>query len=281
MIKIITDSTADVPQSMALENDIAIVPLKVSYHDHDYLDGVTLTRNDFYEALTSETIFPKTSQPTPNDFLTPFEKIKEAGDECICITLSSSLSGTYQSALLAKKLVDYEKIYIVDSLSATAGMLLLINQACKRVKEGREALQIVDELEKLKNRIHVVAALSTLEYLKRGGRISSAAAAIGSLARIKPIITVDVKGNVDVFAKAVGYQKAVNQVLEELKGVDTAYPVYPVYTYGTENLNKLLANVKDSNLPIAESIQVGPTIGTHIGPEVFGFVFIGPERPEN
>ena len=117
MIKIITDSTADVPQSMALENDIAIVPLKVSYHDHDYLDGVTLTRNDFYEALTSEMIFPKTSQPTPNDFLTPFEKIKEAGDECICITLSSSLSGTYQSALLAKKLVDYEKIYIVDSLS--------------------------------------------------------------------------------------------------------------------------------------------------------------------
>ena len=278
MIKIVTDSTADISPEMASELNIDIVPLKVCFNDCEYLDGVTLGRDEFYKNLVENGISPKTSQPTPNDYLTAFEKVKEAGDECICITISSALSGTYSSAMLAKKMVDYDKIYIVDSLTTIAGMKILVNQAHKRIEEGKNVLEIVEEIEELKGRIHIVAALSTLEYLKRGGRISSAAATIGSLARIKPIVTINVEGSIDIFAKAIGYQKAINIILEELKKADTDYPIYPVYTYGTDNLQKLISNIDQTVYPLEEAVQAGPTVGTHVGPEVFALVFVGPKR---
>lgn len=278
MIRIVTDSTADIPSKMAEENGISIVPLKVCINDKEYFDGVTIGKDEFYHKLVDEGVFPKTSQPTPNDFLDIFNDIKAKGDECICITLSSSLSGTYQSALLAKKLCEYDNIHIIDSLSATGGMLLLVHETIRLIKDGKSAEEIVETIEALKNRIHIVAALSTLEYLKKGGRISAATAAIGSLARIKPIITVDVEGNVDVFTKAIGFNKAISTVIENMTDVDTNYPIYPVYTYGTENLTKLLAHPALSKYSFAENVQVGPTIGTHVGPEVFGFCYIGNNR---
>lgn len=272
MIKIVTDSTSDIPQSIVDEYGIEVVPLNINIEGKDYQDGVTIQKDEFYEFLVSKPVYPKTSQPSPNDFLKVFNQIKETNDECICITLSSRLSGTYQSAILAKELCEYEGIHIIDSLSASAGELLLIEEAIKGIKANKPIDEIIKTVEELKGHIGISASLKTLEHLKRSGRLSSTSAMIGTLAKIKPIITVTKEGTVDVYAKAIGQKKAMEIVLKELDNIDDNYSVYPLYTYGTNNLDCILSKV--GNLKLQEKIQIGPTIGTHVGPEAYGFCFI-------
>lgn len=191
--------------------------------------------------------------------------MKEREETLICLTLSSKLSGTYQSACLAKDMVDYENIYIVDTLTAVAGIRLLCEVAINWIGENRSVENIVSDLEELKERVHIYAGLDTLEYLAKGGRISKTAAAIGTLASIKPIICVD-HGEVVVAGKTRGVNKATSVVCDKMQSdiVDT------LYSYGLENVEKL-----ESKLDIdVQRVRIGSTIGVHIGPNAFGVCFI-------
>ena len=276
MLKILIDSSSDYTLKECEEKDLLMVPLTVSIKDEHYRDGVDISKDEFYQKLVESADFPKTAQPSPQDFLNYFKEIKEKGDELVCILLSSALSGTYQSAMIAKTMVDYEKIYLVDSLSATAGARILIEMALSWAKEGLEGKVVSAKLEELKKRIRIFAGVGTLEYLAMGGRISKAAATIGSLANIKPVIMVSDEGKVEVVAKCIGVSKAIKTLKDKLNenAIDLAYPAYYIYTLGEENLTKLKESFKSLGIDGLKSQQIGSTIGAHVGPGAFGICYI-------
>lgn len=277
MIRIVVDSSADFTTEELLEKNIELVPLSINLNEETYQDGVTITRNELYEWLLADsTHFPKTSQPSPQAFLAVFDDAAEHDDEVICILLSSSLSGTCQAAHLAKSMADYDKIHIVDSLTATHMIRILALHADRMRKNGSSARQIVTALEELKSKTKVFAALDTLEYLQRGGRLSKAAAAVGTLANLKPVITVSEEGTVEVIQKCMGRNKTLSFLMNKLQEVpvDTEFPLYSVYTYGTENSERFEKKMEEAGYHISERVQVGATIGCHIGPGVCGFIYV-------
>lgn len=276
MIRIIVDSSADYLIEEIEKKQMTLVSLNISLDDQIYLDGVDISRDRLYEWLIESKGFPKTAQPSPEVFLKHFNDAKEAGDEVICILLSSSLSGTCQSAHLAKSMADYDNIYIVDSLSATHLIRFLGNKACSMRDAGASAKEIVETLEDLKTRTKVIAAVDTLEYLCRGGRVSKAAAAIGNLANLKPIITVNPEGEVAVIGKCVGKNKSMSFILNAMQEyeIDEDYPIYSLYSYGMENCIALEAKVVNAGYLLHSRKQVGATIGCHVGPGAFGVLFV-------
>lgn len=276
MIRIIVDSSSDYRSEELKEKNIELVPLTVMFGGKTYIEGQNLTRDGFYEMLSGTEDFPTTSQPSPESFLEIFNDAKEKGDDIICILLSSALSGTCQSALLAKNIADYDNIHIIDSLTATHMIRVMADYACELRANGTPVSEIVDKIEAIKSRVKVIAALDTLEYLKRGGRISSATAAIGGIANIKPLITVTEDGKVETIAKAIGKNKATSSIIKLLQAEDLNpdFPVYSLYTYGTENCEKLEKKLTDLEYDIKDCLQVGTVIGTHIGPGAFGVVFV-------
>ena len=181
MIRILVDSASDVPYINS--ENIYVVPLSVTINDKTYLDGAQLGHDEFYDMLTTTDTFPKSSQPSPQAFTEVFEQAKEKGEELICIMLSSGVSGTYQSACLAKNIVGYDNIHIVDSLTGSYGVYLLVQQAQRMIEKGCSAQEIVAEIEALKGRVMVYLSVDTLEYLYRGGRLSKTSALIGSVAK--------------------------------------------------------------------------------------------------
>lgn len=276
MIQIIVDSSADFTAEDLRKKQLTLVSLNITLDDKIYRDGVDITRDELYEWLIDSNGFPKTSQPSPEEFLKHFKSAKEAGDEVVCILLSSALSGTCQSAHLAKSMADYEKIHIVDSLSATHLIRFLANKACKMRDAGHTAEDIALAVEELKGRTKVIAAVDTLEYLCRGGRVSRAAATIGNLANLKPVITVTPEGEVSVMAKCVGKNKSMSFILNSLKEyeIDEEYPIYSIYSYGQENCISLEAKVISAGYTLRSRKQVGATIGCHVGPGAFGVLFV-------
>lgn len=275
MIRILVDTAADYTMEELNEKNIACVPMHISIGGADYRDCYDLKKEQFYELLLANEEFPTTSQPSPQDFVDIFEEAKEAGDDVICILLSSKLSGTCQSAVLAKNIVDYENIYIVDSLAATHMNRVLADYAMKRAAEGAEAKTITEELDLLKKRVKVVAVVDTLEYLYKGGRLSRTTAVLGEVARIKPMITIN-DGEVAVIGKCMGKNKAISMLLKNVqeRNIDPDYPVYSLYTYGTENCEIFEERLHGAGYETAERLQIGASIGTHIGPGAYGVVFV-------
>jgi len=276
MIRIIVDSSADYNKEELEAKQMTLVSLTITLDEKTYLDGVDITRDQLYEWLMENEGFPKTSQPSPEDFAKHFENAKAAGDDVICILLSSSLSGTCQSAHLAKSMADYDNIHIIDSLSATHVIRFLAEKACQMRDAGNSAEEIVTVLEDLKKRTKVIAAVDTLEYLCRGGRVSRTAAAIGNLANLKPIITVNPEGEVAVLSKCVGKNKSMSYILNALQEceLDENYPIYSIYSYGVENCIALEAKVVNAGYLLHSRKQVGATIGCHVGPGAFGVLFV-------
>lgn len=276
MIRIVVDSSADFFAEELKERGIELVPLNVTLAGETYQDGVNLNKNQFYEILTGQEDFPKTSQPSPEDFLNLFEDAKEKGDDVICLLLSSSLSGTCQTAHLAKNMAEYDRIYIVDSLSATIGIRLLADHANKLRQENVPAAEIASQLEELKSRIRIFAGVDTLEFLCRGGRVSRASAAIGELANIKPIISVNEEGKVVVLGKCLGKNKALRFLMDKLADnpVDENFPLYSIFTYGTENTEKLEDKLTKAGISYTSRQQIGASIGAHVGPGAFGVIYI-------
>lgn len=276
MIRILVDSAADYTLEELKAKNIEMVPLTVTLEDKTYLDVIELERNHFYEMLASTENFPKTSQPSPRFFENVFKDAKKKGDDVICVLLSSGLSGTCQSAHLAKNMVDYDNIYIIDSLSATIAIKIMADYADKLRKLNVPVGTIVEKVEEMKLRTKIFAAIDTLEYLQKGGRISKAAAAIGSLANLKPIITVTEEGTIAIPAKCIGRNKAIATILKlvEEHPIDPEFPVYPIYTYGIENSEKLIAKCAKESISCAAIQQVGSTIGAHIGAGAYGLIYV-------
>lgn len=276
MIKIITDSTSDISQIQAKELGITVLPLRVIFKDGEYEDGIDLQIDDFYNKLVSSDFLPSTSQLTPEQFIPLFEEAKSNQDSVIVITLSSHLSGTYQSATIAKDMCEYDNIHIVDSLSVTLGLQILVRQAIDLLNKGCSAEEIVDTLEAMKNRIHVFALVETLEYLKKGGRLSGVSAFAGTILNIKPIVEVK-NGKVDVAGKARGLTGAFGKMIkliEQYGGIDTSKHYCVGYTGKKDNLNSFLEYAKDK-LDLKDSIvsPIGSVVGTHAGPGVCGIAF--------
>lgn len=273
MVKIITDSAADFEIEEIKELGIKVVPLSVFFGDDEYQETVNITKQEFYEKLASAEEFPHTSQPSPESFMNAMEEAKANGDEVVIITLSSALSGTYQSALLAKNALEYDECYVVDSLSATLGQRLLVEYAVRLRDEGKSAAEIVSAVENIRSKITIYACVDTLEYLHKGGRISHVSYAVGSLAKIKPIITVSTEGKVEIPAKAMGKNKAIKLLCNKLKEIepDTNHPVYGIYSHDLDNVNML---IEATDVKIDKAINLGSAIGTHVGPNAFGFIYI-------
>ena len=173
-------------------------------------------------------------------------------------------------------MVDYEKIYIIDSLTATVCIKVLADYAKKMAEENKSAQDIVKEIECLKSHVKCIAAIDTLEYLYKGGRLSKAAAAVGEAVNIKPIITLTDAGEVGIVKKCIGKKQAIMQIRKLLQDmeIDKDFPIYSIYSYGTENSEKLEEKLEKEGYKFANRLQIGPTIGTHIGPEAFGIIFV-------
>lgn len=273
--RIIVDSTTDLMPEV--KGRVSVVPLTVHFGDEEYIDGVTIDHKSFYEKLVETDVHPTTSQATPAAFMAEYEKVRAAGDSAVVITLSAKLSGTYQSAVIAA--ADFENIYVVDSASATIGAAVLTELALRYLDEGLEAKEIAARLEEEKKRILTVALLDTLEYLKRGGRISKTVAFAGAVLNIKPVIAVS-DGEIMVLGKARGSKMGNNlleQEIEKAGGVDFSAPVLLGYT-GLSDL-VLRKYIEDSRRLWEEGLDevrfttIGSVIGTHAGPGAIAVAF--------
>ncbi len=277
-IQIITDSAADYSVKEVEKRNITCIPMAVSFGERQYLDGINLEKNLFYELLTKSKEFPKTSQPAPTQFLECFEAAKEKGDSVIAILLSGALSGTLQSAYLAKDMAEYDKIYIIDSKTVTLGMRILVDQAVMLRKRGASVTEIITRLEELKPKIRVCAGLETLEYLYKGGRLSRGQASLGTLANLKPLVAISPEGEVKMIGKQIGMRRACKELagLVAEDGIDFNYPLYFIYSYEQDNCLTFIHALKKQGIEIEEpkTREIGPTIGSHIGPGAFGVVYV-------
>lgn len=266
--RIIVDSTADmVPEVKAR---VHTVPLTVHFGDEEYIDGITIDHKTFYEKLIESDVSPTTSQAGPDAFIKEFEKAKQAGESAVVITLSSNFSGTYQSAMIAAQ--EYENIYVVDSASAAMGSGILVELAFRLADEGKEAHEIAQILEEEKKKIVIVALVDTLEYLKKGGRVSKTVAFAGSVLNIKPVLSV-IDGQISMLGKARGSKMGNNLLVQEIDkagGIDFTKPVLLGYSGISDAL--LRKYIEDSrhiwegNLKEVRYTTVGSVIGTHAGP---------------
>ena len=275
---LLTDSAADYENEELVAKDILRVPLTISFGQESFLDGVNLSKDEFYERLLSRQVFPVTSQPSPESFLPHFLKAKEEGNALVAILLSSGLSGTVQSANIAKEMADYQQIYVVDSLSSVTGLRLLVDVANQMRHQGYEAPAIVEEIERLKRRIKIVAMVDTLEYLHCGGRLTKKQAKIGEIMNLKIIFGIDSNGKLEVYDKCLGKTRACKSILKTLEEepFDEQYPVYIPYSHDKTACDYLVEMARQQWPQIGNDhfYNIGPTIGTHVGDCAFGFSYI-------
>jgi len=269
-VKIITDSTVDLREE--LKKRLKIVPLTVHFGEEEYIDGVTMTQRQFYEKLEKSDALPSTSQATPDAFMQVFEQIKQAGQSAVVLTLSSKLSGTYQSAMIAA--VEYENIYVVDTDSVAIGSGILAELALQLADAGMDAKTIARRLEEEKKNVRIIAMVDTLEYLKRGGRVSKTVAFAGALLNIKPVLSV-AEGQIQILGKARGIKQGSSMLLEQIEetgGVDFSKPVMLAYT-GLEDAH--LKKFMEENEAFREMPYglIGSVIGTHAGPGAVAIAF--------
>lgn len=276
-IRIITDSSADFDAAVARRRRIDVVPMTIQFGSASYVAGKTITNDLFYRLLQEGRTSPSTSQPAPGAFLRHFEAARAAGDQVVAVLLSGALSGTVQSALIAREMCGYEPVYIVDSATASAGIQILVNYACKLRDSGLPAAGIAQEVERLKGRVRVFAAIDTLEYLRRGGRLTGFQAGLGTAARLKPVIALR-DGSVAIAGRALGMAAAVRQLMKllEERPVDDDFPSYFLYTGDRSREALLLPKLKERGmLPLRlHYCSVGPTIGTHAGPGALGMAYM-------
>ena len=273
--RIIIDSTVDLLPE--IKSRVNIVPLTVNFGDEEFIDGVTIDNKTFYEKLKESDLLPTTSQATPDSFMREFNKVKEAGESAVVITLSSEFSGTYQSAVIAAS--EYENIYVVDSGSVAIGSGILAELALKLADEGLSAENIAEKLEEAKKKIVIVALVDTLEYLKKGGRISKTVAFAGAVLNIKPVLSVE-SGEINMLGKARGSKMGNNLLVQEIEtagGVDFSKPILLGYTGLSDAI--LLKYIEDSKhiwdkgVGEVKYTVIGSVIGTHVGPGAVAAAF--------
>lgn len=275
-VRIIVDSTADL--NPVLESKMTIVPLTVHFGDEEYIDGVTITHKEFYEKLVESDVLPTTSQASPAAFAEVFEEIVNAGETAVVITVASKLSGTYQSAMIAAQ--DYPgKIHVVDSKTVAIGTGILAELALRLAESGMSAQEIADRISEEQDKVCLVALLDTLEYLKKGGRISKTVAFAGGVLNIKPVVCVK-NGEILMLGKARGSKQGNNLLVSEIEkagGVDFDKPVLLGYTGLSDALlNKYVEDSRalwEDDADALCKVVIGSVIGTHAGPGAIAVAF--------
>ena len=275
-VKIVIDSTTDlVPE---LLGKFETVPLTVNFGEEEFIDGVTITREEFYAKLIESDVIPTTSQATPEAFENVFRKITENGDEIVCITVASNLSGTYQSARIAAEEFP-GKVRVIDGKSVAIGTAILAEFALSLLEKGLSAEEIEKEILKKRDDIIIVALIDTLEYLKKGGRLSKTAAFAGSLLNIKPVVSVE-EGEINILGKARGSKQGNNFLIKEIEkagGVDFSMPVLLGYTghdpYMLEKYKDDSRFIWEGKVENLRETCIGSVIGTHVGPGAIAVAF--------
>ncbi len=274
-VKIIIDSTTNLTEDVCAR--VNIVPLTLRFGETEYIDGVNISHTEFYEKLIESDVLPTTSQAVPAAFTELFENVLTEDDSAVVITLSGNLSGTYQSAMIAAS--DYDNVYVVDSGSVAIGTAILTEYALQCVDKGMSAAETAAALEEKKDSVCVIAMLDTLEYLKRGGRISEIAAFAGGLLNIKPVVNI-IDGKINILGKARGSKQGNNLLIQEIQkagGINFSMPILLGYTGLTDVLlKKYIEDSKSLWINGIDSLRytcVGSVIGTHTGPGVVAAAF--------
>lgn len=276
MVKIVIDSAADLAPE--IKEKMTVVPMTIRFGNEEYIDGVTINGKQFYEKLIDGKVMPSTSQPTPDDFMRVMQQITDAGDEAVVITISHKMSGTYQSANIAA--AEFPgKVFVVDSQTVTIGEGILAELALSLAESGMSASDIAERLCRERENIEIIALLDTLEYLKRGGRISKTAAIAGGLLSIKPVISV-FDGEINVLGKARGSKQGNNLLVQQIEsngGIDFSKPLMLGYTGFSQA--RLQEYIDDSTALWKNGVsslrcaQIGSTVGTHAGPGAIAAAF--------
>lgn len=277
-VKLVIESSGDIDSVEAQKLGITMLPIPITFGEEEFLDGVNLTREQFYEKLVKCSNLPKTSMINSYRFEEVFKEHVSNGDEVVAIVLSSGLSGTCNAAKTAAENFK-DKVFVVDSLSATAGIKLLIEFALTLIAEGKSAKEIFEILEEKKNKLQIRAMVDTLKYLKKGGRVSPLVAFAGELMGIKPMVAV-VDGKVEVIGKVIGLKKAINYInaeIEKIGGIDFDMPFYAIYSgidqTKIDNYIKDNAQIWECGVENVRKNCIGATIGTHVGPGAIGIAF--------
>ncbi len=273
-IKIITDSTADLPREVYNQYDIEVLPLLINFGEDSYLDGIEINPEQLFEKIEKENVLPSTAQVIPNRFMETYKKYLDEGYKIISIHMSSAMSGTYQSACIAKDTLESEDIYVIDSKNVTSALGILVLKAGVLKERNYSALEIVDEIEKKKNNVKLSVCFESLEYLVRGGRISKTAGIVGGVLGIRLILEIK-DGLMGVKDKIRGNKKAIKKIISDLEDADLDEDV-PVILIDVKNIeikDALTEYLKESNINYLEC-PVGTTVSIHSGPRCCGLVFL-------
>lgn len=276
MIRIITDSTSDLSWETCERLGVEAMPISVHFGSESFRDGVDITHAEFYRRLAQAEALPTTSQLNPDELATLFRSCRDSGDEVVGIFLSGDLSGTLQSAQIAREMAGNQGIYIVDSRNATFALGLLVERAAALRDQGLSAADLADAVRELAGRLRLVAVVDTLKYLKMGGRISAATAMVGGILGISPIVAVE-DGKVESIGKARGRQAALRWIGERLaqEDVDLSLPV----AFGHSHCEEALRDCMEHFSALREQAcgvmigSLGSAIGTHVGPGAVGLAY--------
>lgn len=278
MVRIITDSAADLEPWEYEKLGVSCVPLGVSFGDEDYLENENLSKELFYSLLKSRKDFPKTSQGSLFTVESLMRGAMEKGDECVFLCLSTGFSGFYQSVCMVRNELGYEGCRVIDSLTGTGGLRLLVEYAARLRVEGKSAAEIAEEIEAIKGRVIIYACMDTLEYLHRGGRLSGFAYRLGSMANVKPILFISHEGLCEIPAKAMGMRRGMDYMAKRLEEHphDESHPLYVMYTGDRSNGEKFHQRLcaMGYDIPAERIINVGAAIGAHVGPGACGLCYI-------
>lgn len=273
-IKIITDSTADLSKEIYDKYDIEVLPLLINFGEESYLDGVEINPNKVFERIEKENILPTTAQVTPNRFIEAYEKYLSEGYKIVSIHMSSVMSGTYQSACIAKEMLETDEIVVIDSQNVTAALGMLVLKAAKLREKGYDILRMEEVLNTVKDRIKLSVYFESLEYLVRGGRISKTAGIVGSMLGIKLVLEIK-DGLMAVKDKIRGNKKAIKKIISDLEGasLDEEVPVILIDVNNIEVKEALKEYLETNNVNYVEC-PVGSSVSIHSGPGCCGLVFL-------
>ena len=278
MVRIITDSAADFEPFELQEKNILCIPIRVHLGQQEYEENINMSKDQFYGLLAETGETPKTSQPAPAYLADLFADAKAAGEEAVYFTLSSALSGTYQTACMTREDAESDACFVVDSKNATGGQRLLVEYAVRLRDAGKSAAEIVAAVESIRDKIVLYACIDTLEYLYKGGRISQTVYKLGTMAQVKPIIRVSAEGKIEVPSKAMGMRKGIDFMCKRLEAQKPSaeHPVYVMFTPKQANGEIMLQKVRDMGVEVPDErfISVGAAIGSHIGPNACGIVYV-------
>ena len=274
MIKIVTDSTAYLPQATIREQDIRVVPLYVHFGEEALREGIELSNDEFYSRLKEVEVLPTTSQPSPGEFYEVFKELVEAGHEVIALTISSKLSGTWNSAMAAKEMLPDDPISVIDTLSTSVGLQLMVQAAVDAASSGSSRQEIVDQIEEIKEKLQIWFVVDTLEYLAKGGRIGNGKAFLGTLLKVKPILILQ-EGAIEPLEQVRSKHKAQDRMLElveEYLGTNGPKAKIAIAQALVPQEAHAISQELEERLGCCQPLTagIGPVIGTHTGPGVIG-----------